>query len=152
MFLSEDFHSSATMGQIFMTSECLSYIVYTLIERRYICLYCLCLVCDLTDRGLAETASHCSECAPEDVGGAPPDDATDDACRKRKALARRKLIVSEWQTIAMIIDQLLFWVFLTATVVAYLVIIVIAPYTKPSLSDDFTPIDNLTKPDCVSRC
>ena len=126
--------------------------VYTLIVRCYVYLYCVCLVCDLTDRGLTDTASHCSDCAPEDVGGALADDAPDDACRKRKALARRKLIVSEWQTIAMIVDQLLFWLFLTATVVAYLVIIVIAPYTKPSLSEDFTPLHNLTKPDCVSRC
>ena len=76
----------------------------------------------------------------------PGDDVALDACRKRMALARRKLIVSEWQTIATVIDQLLFWLFLTATIVAYLVIIVIAPYTKTGLPAHFTPLHRLTTP------
>lgn len=110
-----------------------------------------------TQRVFPESPSHCSDGRPGETSSSSAaagpaaalttpscDDATIEACRKRKALARRKLIVSEWQTIATVIDQLLFWIFLTATILAYLIIIIIAPYTKPALPDHFTPLNQLT--------
>ena len=60
-------------------------------------------------------------------------------CRKAEALAWRKSVAVEWQTIAAVVDRLLFWLFLLVTLVAYLVILVIIPYMKTStpLQDPF---------------
>lgn len=57
-------------------------------------------------------------------------------CRREQSLALRKETVVEWQTIATVIDRLLFWVFLLATIAAYLVILVFVPMTKPDFPKD----------------
>ena len=62
------------------------------------------------------------------------------SCRREQSLALRKEIVVEWQTIATVIDRLLFWIFLLATVVAYLVILVFVPMTKPDFPNDMPAI------------
>ena len=62
------------------------------------------------------------------------------SCRREQSLALRKEIVVEWQTIATVIDRLLFWIFLLATVVAYLVILVFVPMTKPDFPSDMPAI------------
>lgn len=62
-----------------------------------------------------------------------------DACRKEKALAERRAMIVEWQTIATVIDRLLFWIFLIGTLAAYVIILFAMPWTKPSLPDDVTP-------------
>ena len=61
-------------------------------------------------------------------------------CNKHVKLVARREIVVEWQTMAMVIDRLLFWIFLLATVVAYIVILFIIPYSKPTYPDDLLPI------------
>ncbi len=66
-------------------------------------------------------------------------------CRKEQALAYRKEIVVEWQTIATVIDRLLFWLFLFATVIAYLVILVFVPWTKPEFPNDLPAIHAFIK-------
>ncbi len=58
------------------------------------------------------------------------------SCRKEKALFTRRQMVVEWQTIASVIDRLLFWIFLTATGVCYFVILFLIPYTMPTFPDD----------------
>ena len=75
----------------------------------------------------------------------PPEDTTSHGssvlpCHKEEALAFRKLIVVEWQTIATVVDRLLFWIFLIATVAAYLIILLFIPYSKPPFDEDVTPI------------
>ena len=62
------------------------------------------------------------------------------SCRREQSLALRKEIVVEWQTIATVIDRLLFWIFLLATVVAYLVILIFVPMTKPDFPNDMPAI------------
>ena len=62
------------------------------------------------------------------------------SCRREQSLALRKEIVVEWQTIATVIDWLLFWIFLLATIVAYLVILVFVPMTKPDFPNDMPAI------------
>ena len=57
-------------------------------------------------------------------------------CQKKAALLERRQIVVEWQTIATVVDRLLFWLFLVGTVVAYLVILFLIPYTKPGFNED----------------
>ncbi len=57
-------------------------------------------------------------------------------CRREQSLALRKEIIVEWQTIATVIDRLLFWLFLLATIIAYLVILVFVPMTKPDFHKD----------------
>lgn len=52
-------------------------------------------------------------------------------CRREKALMNRKEIVVEWQTIATVLDRLMFWVFLTATLVCYIIILFVIPSMKP---------------------
>jgi len=54
------------------------------------------------------------------------------ACPMAKALADRKRAVVEWQSMAAVLDRLLFWIFLVATFIAYIVILVIVPALKPS--------------------
>ena len=62
------------------------------------------------------------------------------SCRRERSLALRKEIIVEWQTIATVIDRLLFWIFLLATIIAYLVILVFVPMTKPDFSKDMPTI------------
>ena len=62
------------------------------------------------------------------------------SCRREQSLALRKEIVVEWQTIATVIDRLLFWIFLLATIIAYLVILVFVPMTKPDFPKDMPAI------------
>ena len=52
-------------------------------------------------------------------------------CPKKAALVERRQMVVEWQTIAAVVDRLLFWIFLLGTLVAYVVILYITPRTKP---------------------
>lgn len=64
-------------------------------------------------------------------------------CRKEQALISRREMVVEWQTIATVIDRLLFWVFFMGTIVAYIVILICIPYTKPTHSEDVLPMHTL---------
>lgn len=50
-------------------------------------------------------------------------------------MATRKQAIAEWQVMSTIIDRLLFWVFLLATVVTYVVILVGLPLLKTESSD-----------------
>jgi hypothetical protein len=59
-------------------------------------------------------------------------------CKKLQALADRKKVVVEWQSIATVVDRILFWIFLLGTAVAYLVILVLVPNTKPDFRDGDT--------------
>ncbi len=68
-----------------------------------------------------------------------------ETCRKEQALALRKEVVVEWQTIATVVDRLLFWLFFFATVIAYLVILVFVPWTKPEFPNDLPAIHAFIK-------
>ena len=68
-----------------------------------------------------------------------------DSCQKEKALISRKEMVVEWQTIATVIDRLLFWIFLLGTIVAYIVILIVVPGSKPTYTDDILPIHLLKR-------
>lgn len=59
----------------------------------------------------------------------------DSVCGKAVAMATRKQAIAEWQIMATVIDRLLFWVFLLATVVTYLVILVGLPLLKRESND-----------------
>ena len=61
-------------------------------------------------------------------------------CNKHVALMSRREIVVEWQTMALVIDRLLFWIFLMATVAAYVIILFVFPYSKPKYIDDKSPM------------
>ncbi|KAK2146415.1 hypothetical protein LSH36_610g01033 [Paralvinella palmiformis] len=61
-------------------------------------------------------------------------------CNKHAALMSRREIVVEWQTMALVIDRLLFWIFLMATLIAYVVILFIMPYSKPKYIDNNSPM------------
>lgn len=73
------------------------------------------------------------------------DDANrrDSVCVKAVAMATRKQAIAEWQVMSTIIDRLLFWIFLLATVVAYLVILVGLPLLKTE-SNDYDTINAST--------
>ena len=60
-------------------------------------------------------------------------------CRREKALVARREMVVEWQIIATVIDRLLFWMFLLITIAAYLIILVLEPYSKPVRIDNGLP-------------
>ncbi|ELT91068.1 hypothetical protein CAPTEDRAFT_159244 [Capitella teleta] len=62
----------------------------------------------------------------------------EESCKKLKALADRKKVIVEWQSIATVIDRILFWIFLLGTVVAYLIILVLVPNSKPEYKEDNT--------------
>ena len=63
-------------------------------------------------------------------------------CVKKLALARRRRLMCEWQALATIIDRLLFWVFLIGTALAYLLIVILAPYTKSKVPGDFVALQS----------
>lgn len=67
----------------------------------------------------------------------------DFVCVKAVAMTTRKQAIAEWQVMATIIDRLLFWVFLLATVVTYLVILVGLPLLKTE-SNDYDTINAST--------
>ena len=61
------------------------------------------------------------------------DDKKRNVCKKLNALRDRKRAIVEWQTIAKVIDRILFWIFLICTLTAYVVILIYFPYTKPKI-------------------
>lgn len=68
-----------------------------------------------------------------------------DSCQKEMALMSRREMVVEWQTIATVVDRLLFWIFLIGTIVAYIVILIIVPGSKPTFDDGVLPIHLLKR-------
>ena len=68
-----------------------------------------------------------------------------ETCQKEQALTTRKEMIVEWQTIATIIDRLLFWIFFIGTVVAYIVILICVPNSKPSYTDEIIPLHLLKR-------
>lgn len=62
-------------------------------------------------------------------------------CNKAVAMAARKRAIAEWQVMAAIVDRLLFWIFLLATVFTYLVILVGVPLLK-SETGEFVPLSS----------
>lgn len=69
----------------------------------------------------------------------PPDPGG--CCNKAVAMTARKRAIAEWQVMAAIVDRLLFWIFLLATVFTYLVILVGVPLMK-SETGEFIPLSN----------
>ena len=60
---------------------------------------------------------------------------------------RQKTIIAEWQRIAAVIDRVLFWTFVLATLASYVIILIILPKTKPnqdsqpvSIRASYTPV------------
>ena len=88
-----------------------------------------------TDAGRPPTATG-EDTDPDTLPASPSS-----ACRKEHALAWRKETILEWQTMALVVDRLLFWIFLIFTVVAYLIILIILPYTK-----QLPPVDARSEP------
>lgn len=58
-------------------------------------------------------------------------------CRKEQALVSRKEMIVEWQTIATVIDRLLFWIFLMATVLSYVIVLLVIPYVSKGYTKAF---------------
>ena len=69
----------------------------------------------------------------------------EEPCKKQFALLERKRVIVEWQSVATVIDRVLFWVFLIGTGIAYLVILVIVPHTKPEEEADLAKTRALNK-------
>jgi hypothetical protein len=68
----------------------------------------------------------------DDIGCASAAVLAAESCPMAMALADRKRAVVEWQAMAAVVDRLLFWIFLVATIVAYIVMLIVIPIMKPS--------------------
>lgn len=60
----------------------------------------------------------------------------DVSCKKLVAMADRKKVIVEWQSIATVIDRILFWIFLIGTVAAYIFVLILVPNSKPKYNSD----------------
>lgn len=98
---------------------------------------------DYEDRAAATGQLHrsgdCFSAARLQQQQQPPDPRG--CCNKAVAMAARKRAIAEWQVMAAIVDRLLFWIFLLATVFTYLVILVGVPLLKSETSE-FVPLSS----------
>ena len=83
--------------------------------------------------------------------GLKPGKKLPSSCPKQVALLERRQMVVEWQTIAAVVDRLLFWLFLFGTIAAYVIILFLIPGMKPDYSaqENMAPAAELNRNSAV---
>ena len=81
----------------------------------------------------------------DEMASSSSDRDLQDDCAKLAALRKRKEMIVEWHVMATVIDRLLFWIFLLGTVLAYIIILIVVPNTKPIITDEGHPLHGAIK-------